>query len=67
MPPVSNLPLGTELAAEWVVVFDDAAGPLAGGEIVEMLNYLASLTTCIVQLFRARFPGPYPGFEPSSP
>jgi hypothetical protein len=65
MPPVSNIPLGTELPADWVITFDAKAGPLAGCEVVETLNQLTSLTAGVVQLFRTRFPGPYPSFRPS--
>jgi hypothetical protein len=65
MPPVSNLPIGTELDAEWAIVFDAAAGPLAGCEIVGSLAYLASLAASVIQLFRSRIPGPHPHFRPS--
>jgi hypothetical protein len=65
MPPVSNLPIGTELDAEWAMLFDVDAGPLGGCEIVETINQCASLTTGIIQFFRTRFPGPYTSFRPS--
>jgi hypothetical protein len=67
MPPISNLPLGTELPADWAITFDANAGPLAGREVIETLNQLTGLTESIVQLFRARFPGPYPCLRPSVP
>jgi hypothetical protein len=66
MPPVSNLPTGKELPADWAITFDSEAGPLAGCEVVESLNQLTSLTASIIQLFRTRFPGPYSSLRPSS-
>jgi len=64
MPPVSNLPPGTELFAEWVIIFGTEAGPLAGCEVIKTINHLMHLTESIVQLFRTRFPGPYPSLGP---
>lgn len=61
MPPIANLPVGTELEAEWHIIFGEDAGPLTGHDVVEALKSLTRLTARIVEFFAERLQQPERG------
>jgi hypothetical protein len=59
MPPVLNIPLGTELPAKWHIMFGSEADPYGGCEIVPTLSHFADLVEQVVEYFAKHF-GPDP-------